>query len=164
MSDGLEVTRRRALTAGGTIVALSVAGCLGGSAEPAEAAAFDGDTAYLDPDCGCCELHATYLADANADVDVVERSNEELDGIKDELLIPPELRSCHTTELEAGYVIEGHVPIEVINQVVEEQPDAVVVGLPGMPAGSPGMPGSKDEEWVFYTIDDDGEIGEFTRK
>lgn len=158
-------TRRRTLLLAGTsAVGVSLAGCLGGSAEPEERAVFGAATAYLDPDCGCCLLHAEYLEEANADVEVVERESEDLEAMKAEYDIPPGYRSCHTTELESGYVIEGHVPVGVINEVERREPDVEVVGLPGMPSGSPGMPGSKDEEWVFYTVDEDGEIGEFTRK
>lgn len=159
-----ETTRRAVLSTGGSVLSVSIAGCLDGSAEPHEEARFSAATTYLDPDCDCCGLHADYLSSANADVTVVERSSDELAAMKAELDIPPDLRSCHTTELDSGYVIEGHVPVAVINEVVETEPEAEVVGLPGMPSGSPGMPGSKDEEWVFYAIDGDGDVGEFARR
>ena len=157
-------TRRRLLATGGSALAVSIAGCLGGADQASAEPQFDVATSHLSPTCDCCELHADYLASGGVDVDVVEHSNDELLAMKDDLGIPQDLRSCHTTELEAGYVIEGHVPVAVINEVLEEQPDAEVIALPGMPAGSPGMPGSKDEEWVFYAIDEDGEVSEFTRK
>lgn len=147
-----------------SVLGTSVAGCLDGSAEADDTARFAAATVSLDPDCGCCELHAEYLESADAEVDVVERSPDELDARRDDLGIPPELRSCHTFELAEGYVIEGHVPVDVINEVVETEPALEVVGLPGMPSGSPGMPGSKDGEWVFYSIDEDGSVDEFTRK
>ena len=55
------------------------------------------------------------------------------------------------------YVIEGHVPADVIKKVTTEKP-ANVLGLavPGMPVGSPGMevPGRKDAyEVVAFTRD-----------
>ena len=158
------VTRRAVLAAGGSVLGVSIAGCLDGSAEADEGAQFAAATTYLDPDCGCCDLHADYLESADADVEVVELSSDNLAAMKAELGIPSDLQSCHTTELSEGYAIEGHVPVDVINEVVEREPSAVVVGLPGMPSGSPGMPGSKDEEWAFYAIDEDGAVEEFTRR
>lgn len=104
------------------------------------------------------------MANASATIDVVEYSNERLAELKTEHGIPADYWSCHTTELDVGYVIEGHVPMEVINQVLEEEPSAQVVSLPGMPSGSPGMSGSKEEEWVFYAISEDGTVTEFTTR
>lgn len=157
-------TRRAVLATGASVFAASIAGCLDGSAETDTDAAFDAATVHFDPACGCCGEHADYLASAAVDVTRNEVSEETLDALRNELQIPDDLRSCHTTELESGYYIEGHVPVEVINEVVETEPPARVVSLPGMPSGSPGMPGSKDEEWVFYSIDEDGTVNEFKRK
>ena len=152
------------LASGAAAIGAALAGCLDGSATPDATAVFPAATVYLDPDCGCCGLHADYLADAGATVTVVELPAAELYEMKADLGITREYQSCHTTELEDGYVVEGHVPVSVINELVETAPPVAVVGLPGMPSGSPGMPGSKDEEWVFYSIDEQGEVGEFTRK
>jgi hypothetical protein len=38
-----------------------------------------------------------------------------------------------------GYVIEGHVPVRDINQLLRDRPDAIGLTVPGMPTGSPGM-------------------------
>lgn len=40
-----------------------------------------------------------------------------------------------------GYLIEGHVPVEAIDRLLVERPDAVGLTLHGMPADSPGMGG-----------------------
>ena len=157
-------TRRMFLAAGASVLGVSIAGCLDGSAEADEDASFDTATVHFDPACGCCGEHVDYLTSAGVDVERNEVSNETLDELRDDLQIPDDLRSCHTTELDSGYYIEGHVPVEVINEVVETQPAVEVVTLPGMPSGSPGMPGSKDDEWVFYSVDEDGSVDEFIRK
>ena len=156
-------TRRAFLIAGTGVLGVSIAGCLDGSAEADTTAAFDTATVHFDPACGCCSEHADYLASAGVDVRRNEVSNETLDELRGGLGIPDDLRSCHTTELDTGHYIEGHVPVGVINQVAESEPEVQTVSLPGMPSGSPGMPGSKDEEWVFYSIDEDGTTDEFTR-
>lgn len=159
-----ETTRRALLAMGAGTVGTALAGCLDGSAEPSEEAAFAAATSYYDPGCDCCDLHADYVDDANADIEIVELSNDALMDLKDEHGIPSDYRSCHTTELGNGYVIEGHVPIDVMNEVVDREPAVEVIALPGMPSGSPGMPGSKDGDWVFYSIDEDGNVDEFTRR
>lgn len=158
-----KTTRRTVLVVGGSALGVSFAGCLNSSVDSTEAARFRAATVYLDPGCACCGDHADYLDSANAEIEIVERSTDELSDLKDAISIPPEYRSCHTTKLDSGYIIEGHVPVGVINELVNRSPPVKVVTLPGMPSGSPGMPGSKNDEWVFYAIDDTGEIEEFWR-
>lgn len=158
------IQRRQFLAAGTSVVGIAMAGCLDGSAEASEAAQFDSATVYLEPNCSCCGVHSDYLESADADITIQERSNDALSTLKTELGIPSDLWSCHTTEIDAGYFIEGHVPVEIINEVLEREPDVTTIALPGMPSGSPGMPGSKDDEWVFYGISANGDVSEFTRK
>lgn len=52
--------------------------------------------------------------------------------------MPAELAACHTAEV-GGYVVEGHVPADVIRRMLEEKPQIVGIAVPGMPVGSPGM-------------------------
>jgi len=63
---------------------------------------------------------------------------EDMGRVKVRYLVPPELRSGHTAIVD-GYVIEGHVPVEVINRLLRERPDFIGLAVAGMPAGSPGM-------------------------
>ena len=58
--------------------------------------------------------------------------------VKKENHVPGGLQSCHTAIID-GYVIEGHVPVEDINQLLAERPDVTGLAVPGMPVGSPGM-------------------------
>ena len=67
--------------------------------------------------------------------------------------------SCHTAEV-GGYLIEGHVPVEAITRLLAEQPDAVGLALPGMPADSPGM-GGDETTWAaqpVMLVGDDGAL------
>ena len=52
--------------------------------------------------------------------------------------LPESLRSCHTATLD-GYIVEGHVPADVIRQLLRDRPRVEGIAVPGMPAGSPGM-------------------------
>ena len=157
------VTRRQFLLTGSSTVAVSLSGCLAGTRDASKNAAFGGATVHLGPACGCCKVHAEYLKDTSADVNVVEHSAQELSKFKRDSGVPSGFQSCNTTELDGGLVIEGHVPVEVINAAIEQELSADAVALPGMPSGSPGMPGSKDEVWVFYAIED-GESEVFLEK
>ncbi len=142
---------------------LLVAGILIASSGSAEDAEFDEATVHLSPNCNCCTGHVQHLERAGADIKVVEHSNHELQQIYKRHGIPENYWSCHLTEMD-DYVIKGHVPVDVFNEVVEEEPDADAVVLPGMPSGSPGMPGSKSEEWQFFKISEGNVKGEFTTR
>lgn len=111
-------------------------------------------TLYKDPNCGCCDGHAHMYEEAGFEVEVVESSNMNL--IKEKFNISRDLQSCHTA-LVGDYVVEGHVPFEGIEMLIEEQPDIVGIALPGMPIGTPGMPGMKTETFKIRDIET-GEI------
>ncbi len=117
-------------------------------------------TMYKSPSCGCCVGHGAYLGRNGFDVNTIA-NDVTLDGIKDEYGIPGNMRSCHT-EIIDGYFIEGHIPIEAINKLLSERPDIDGIAMPGMPSGSPGMPGVKKGDWIIYSIKD-GQTGEFMR-
>jgi len=52
--------------------------------------------------------------------------------------LPSNMASCHTA-IVGGYVVEGHVPADVIRRMLKEKPDIVGISVPGMPVGTPGM-------------------------
>jgi len=52
--------------------------------------------------------------------------------------VHPELSSCHTAIVN-GYVVEGHVPGDVVRQFLADAPQVRGLTVPGMPIGSPGM-------------------------
>jgi hypothetical protein len=81
-------------------------------------------------------------------------------SIKQKYKIPRSMESCHTAVI-GGYFIEGHVPIEAVNKLLEENPEIDGIALPRMPAGSPGMPGIKKAPFKVYALSD-GEASEFT--
>jgi len=108
-------------------------------------------TLYKKPSCGCCEEYATYLRQFDYNIEVVETS--QVDKFKAEYGVLPTLQSCHTMTIE-GYVVEGHVPIDVLNKLLRERPEIRGISLPGMPQGSPGMPGLKQNPFVIYEVSD----------
>jgi hypothetical protein len=104
-------------------------------------------TMYLTPDCNCCKQYIKYLESEGISVDEVLVDAQTLyETMK---VAPPDLWSCHILELEGYYVI-GHVPAEAINKLVTERPNITGISLPGMPPGSPGMPGKAPGPLTVY--------------
>lgn len=158
MADPL-LTRRAVMSA------LAVA-AIAGAAAPARPArtAPVRVTVYKDPNCGCCTAWAERMAATGRftpllvnDAAMVER--------KLALRVPPELVSCHTSVV-GGYVIEGHVPAADILNLMRTRPAGIIgLGVPGMPAGSPGMemPDGRRDPYVVFAFTAAGEIRPFAR-
>jgi hypothetical protein len=108
---------------------------------------------YKDPQCGCCEGYATYLKQNGFTVEV--KPTMDLTEISRNAGVPTELQGCHTMFVE-GYVVDGHVPVNVIRKLIRERPAIAGITLPGMPEGSPGMTGKKREPFVIYEVYKDG--------
>lgn len=105
---------------------------------------------FLQPTCGCCHQYLDYLGGNGFDVTPHEMAD--LSGIKASYGIPGIMQSCHTSVI-AGYFVEGHVPIQAIQRLIEERPSVDGIALPGMPAGSPGMGGVKAAPFVIYALE-----------
>ena len=93
------------------------------------------------------------------------RDLDDLAPVKRKLGVPEALESCHTAVVEQ-YVIEGHVPADVIDQLLRERPKVAGLAVPGMPAGSPGMesPGQKPERYDVIAFDTRGTTRVFARR
>lgn len=111
-------------------------------------------TVYKDPNCGCCAAYVHYLEQNGFKVTV--RNTPNLTAIKRQHGVPEPLEGCHTT-LVGGYVVEGHVPVTVLNKLLAEKPAIKGISLPGMPEGSPGMSGTKQEPFTIYEIGSDAQ-------
>ena len=113
---------------------------------------------FKTPSCGCCNGYVLFLEKEKFNVKQTDMRS--LHTIKQKYNIPVEMQSCHTTII-GKYFIEGHVPFEAIDKLFKEQPDIDGIALPGMPIGTPGMPGDKDEPYVIYQLKD-GKFSVFT--
>lgn len=109
-------------------------------------------TLYHNPGCMCCEKYAEHLNENGYDVEVLD--SNDIAGVNREHGVPPSLSSCHTM-LIGDYVVVGHVPADVVDKLLAEQPDIRGISLPGMPLGSPGMGGEKREPFVIRTLSGD---------
>lgn len=115
-------------------------------------------TLYKSPNCGCCTGHAKALEEAGFVVTIEETDN--LDEIKRAQNVPADGASCHTSVI-GDYVVEGHVPLEAIEKLLAEKPDISGIGLPGMPIGTPGMPGKKTAPYEVYQLSTEGEMSPY---
>ncbi|WP_373504689.1 DUF411 domain-containing protein [Aestuariivirga sp.] len=88
--------------------------------------------------CGCCVAWVKHLEAEGYTATVTNLPMADLVLKKMAAGLRPELYSCHTAMID-GYVIEGHVPVRDINQLLRDRPDAIGLTVPGMPTGSPGM-------------------------
>jgi len=134
-----------------TIFLLSLLGLLSGS--PAQSADKPQITVYKTSTCGCCGKWADHLRDSGFEVTIEEM--DDLSTIKAEHGISPRFSSCHTATVD-GYVVEGHVPADVIFRLLKERPDVAGITVPGMPAGSPGMETGVIQKYQVLTFDADG--------
>lgn len=113
-------------------------------------------TVHRSPTCGCCELWVEHLRQNGFAVTVVDEND--LAPLKQRLGVPGRLHTCHTAEVN-GYVVEGHVPADVIHRMLQEKPtDIAGIGVPGMPRGSPGMevPGLPAQSYAIIAFDREG--------
>jgi len=110
-------------------------------------------TLYKDPQCGCCEGYAAYLRQNGFTIDV--KPTYDLAHISQKAGVPPALQGCHTLLID-DYVVDGHVPVNVVRKLLSERPAIAGVTLPGMPTGSPGMTGSKTAPFTIYAVKKDG--------
>lgn len=136
--------RRHFLLGGAAVMLLPV---------PAVADAAPRATLYKNPQCSCCEGYADYLRRNGFAVEV--KPTNDLAEISRKAGVPEDLEGCHTTFIDR-YVIDGHVPIDVVRKLLAEKPAIAGITLPGMPAGSPGMVGDKTEKFVIYAVTKDG--------
>lgn len=118
-------------------------------------------TVYRTATCGCCAKWVDHLKAAGfaPTVHIVARTEETAPG----KTVPASLRSCHSASLE-GYTVEGHVPADVIRQLLKERPRITGIAVPGMPAGSPGMESPNPVRYEVIAFDAKGTQTVFARK
>lgn len=83
--------------------------------------------------------------------------------VKVKYQVPEKLSACHTGVVQ-GYVIEGHVPADLIRRLLKEKPAIRGLAVPGMPLGSPGMEGPNPERYEVLTFDKDGKTTVYAKR
>lgn len=126
---------------------------------PATAAAIV--TVYKSPTCECCSKWIEHMRTSGFQVEAVDV--QDVTGPKTEHGVPMALHSCHTAVVD-GYVVEGHVPADVVRQMLRERPAVAGVAVPGMSEGSPGMEGPNPQRYNVVAFDSAGAITVYARR
>jgi hypothetical protein len=114
------------------------------------------------PSCGCCTAWVDYMKSKGFKITVEPR--EDLTSLKRANGVTPELESCHTAFV-GGYVVEGHVPAELVKQLLTTKPAGVKgISVPGMPIGSPGMEQGPPQRYTVYTFDAKGKATVYAKR
>ena len=109
---------------------------------------------YKSPTCGCCSKWVTHMENNGFHVRAFNRSD--VSQIKKEQGVPQQFWSCHTAQI-GKYTIEGHVPAADIKKLLAENRPVAGLAVPGMPIGSPGMPGLFKHKYQVYEYTDNGQ-------
>ena len=93
-------------------------------------------TIYKSPSCGCCKEWVRHVETAGFKTKIVDM--EDLLQVKKDAGVPDDLQSCHTA-LVGSYVVEGHVPADLVKRLLADKPKITGLAVAGMIVGSPGM-------------------------
>jgi hypothetical protein len=128
---------------------------------PAYAAAPIAITVYKTPTCGCCKKWVEHLESHG--FKVTANDMDDLSEVKATFGVPAELQSCHTATV-GKYVVEGHVPADLIQKMLKEKPAIAGLAVPGMPMGSPGMEGMRKDDYDVIAFDRQGKRSVYAKR
>ena len=115
-------------------------------------------TVYRTPTCGCCGKWVEHLKSAGFTVS--DHVIQNLETAQGRAKVPLNLRSCHTA-LVGRYVVEGHIPADVVKDLLRKRPNVEGIAVPGMPAGSPGMESPYPVAYDVIAFDKNGATSRF---
>jgi hypothetical protein len=116
---------------------------------------------YKSPTCGCCGKWVEHMEQAGFSVDVEDM--RDIAPVKRALGVPARMQSCHTAKV-GDYLIEGHVPADLVRRMLDEKPDIKGLAVPGMPMGSPGMEGPRKDPYDVIAVGKDGGYRVYARR
>jgi hypothetical protein len=119
-------------------------------------------TVYKSPTCGCCKEWVTHVSKNGFAPKIIDM--DDLTKIKKDAGVPGGLESCHTA-LVGGYVVEGHVPADLVKKILAEKPKIVGIAVAGMVVGSPGMEqGNQKVPYQVTAWTKDGKTSVYARR
>ncbi|HET7585009.1 MAG TPA: DUF411 domain-containing protein [Gemmatimonadaceae bacterium] len=116
---------------------------------------------YADPSCGCCRNWIAHVEQNGFHPTV--HLVDDVTPYKDRYGVPVALRSCHTAVVD-GYVVEGHVPADLIQRMRAERLAVAGLAVPGMPMGAPGMEGPTKDPYQVIAFTSDGTTSVFASR
>jgi hypothetical protein len=130
----------------GSILAVILSGTMTAHAAPTV-------EVYKSSTCKCCAKWVDHMRENGFTVNTHDVGNKEA---RERAGISTNLGSCHTALVD-GYAIEGHVPADDIKRLLKERPRAIGLTAPGMPHGSPGMEGARNDPYDVLLINKQGD-------
>jgi len=118
-------------------------------------------TVYKSPSCGCCRSWIAYMKKEGFDLKVIDM--DDLSDIKRSAGVFSAMESCHTG-LIGSYVVEGHVPADLIRKMLAEQPKILGLSVPGMVNGPPGMDEGPKQPYQVIAFTRDGKSSVYARR
>jgi hypothetical protein len=144
------------------VLALAATATLGAQTRPAQPASSAGQvTVYRKASCGCCGKWVDHMKAAGFEVTV--HVVDDVDTVPGRERVPTSLRSCHTGTV-GRYAIEGHIPADVVKDLLKKRPDVDGIAVPGMPLGSPGMESPDPVQYEVVAFDKQGRTSTFARR
>jgi hypothetical protein len=104
---------------------------------------------YRDTGCGCCE--GWVKAARAAGYDVALHDLDRTERLR-RFGLTEATAGCHTT-MVGGYLVEGHVPLDVLARLLRERPRLRGIAVPVMPTGVAGMGGSRTSPLDIVTLE-----------
>ena len=111
---------------------------------------------YQSPTCGCGSGWVANMEENGFNVEAIK--TEDMYSTKVNAGIDMSLSSCHTGFI-GDYFVEGHVPHDAIEKLLNERPDIKGITVPGMPSGInvPGMEVSNERaKFDVLAVNNDG--------
>ena len=120
-------------------------------------------TVYKDAQCGCCKKWVEHMQKNGWTV--TAHDVPDVGVYKKKYGVPDGLASCHTAVVTSGYVVEGHVPADVIDKLVAQRPaDVIGLAVPGMPQGTPGMETGRTDKYDVIAFTKGGKTKVFASR
>lgn len=104
-----------------------------------------------------------HLQSSGFKVEKKDVKESQLAEIKSKYGVPEKLQTCHTAIVQ-GYVIEGHVPADLIFRVLKEKPPIRGLAVAGMPPGSPGMESANPQPYEVLAFDKAGRVTVYAKR
>ena len=118
---------------------------------------------YKNASCGCCKKWVEHMEKSGWTV--TAHDVPDVGVYKKKYGVPDNLGSCHTAIVTSGYVVEGHVPADLIDKLVAARPsDVIGLAVPGMVQGSPGMESGRSDKYDVIAFSKGGKTKVFASR
>ncbi len=94
-----------------------------------------------------------HLRENGFEVEVIEV--DDIAAHQEEHGVPSEFRGCHSARA-GDYMVEGHVPADLLERFLREDAGLAGITVPGMIPGPPGMEGPEPIPYDVLTFDHEG--------